>query len=142
IIVPAQPVTLPLVNLQDRAEQDREAQAHHLAREEARRPFDLERGPLFRTSLLRLGEEEHVLLLTVSHIVFDGWSMEIVRHELAVLYRAFSMGQPSPLPELPIQYADFARWQREWLQGARLETQRRYWKQRLGSSPPALNLPT
>ena len=110
--------------------------------EEARRPFDLAQGPLFRSKLLRLGEDDHVLLLTMHHIVSDGWSMGVLYRELSMLYRAFVDGQPSPLAELPIQYADFAVWQREWLQGEVLESQLSYWKKQLEGIPAVLNLPT
>ena len=122
-------------------ESEREAEVGRLAIEEAQRPFDLARGPLLRVTLLRLGEEEHVGLLTMHHIVSDGWSTGILIREMAVLYEAFSGGRSSPLPELPIQYADFAHWQRQWLQGEVLETQLTYWKEQLlGASP--LELPT
>jgi non-ribosomal peptide synthetase component F len=97
---------------------------------------------LFRVQLLRLEEAEHMLLVTMHHIVYDGWSYDIFLRELAALYDAFSSGKPSPLPELPIQYADFAHWQREWLQGEVLESQRDYWKQQLNGSLPILQLPT
>ena len=113
-----------------------------MASEEAKRPFDLAQGPLFRASLLRLAEDDHVLLLTMHHIVSDGWSMGIFTRELTALYEAFSEGKPSPLPELPIQYADFAVWQREWLQGEVLEKQLSYWRERLGGDLPVLELPT
>ncbi|HEX2568813.1 MAG TPA: non-ribosomal peptide synthase/polyketide synthase, partial [Polyangia bacterium] len=120
----------------------REARARELVREEALRPFDLSRGPLLRAALLRLGAEEHVLLVTLHHIVSDGWSTTVLVRELAALYRAFSQGKPSPLPELPIQYADFAAWQRQWLRGEVLERQLGYWKQQLGGELPVLELPT
>ena len=113
-----------------------------LAREEAQRPFDLVRGPLLRESLLRLSRDEHVLLLGVHHIVSDGWSMDILLRELAALYGAFAAGRPSPLPELPVQYADFAVWQREWLQGAVLERRLEYWRTQLEGAPAVLELPT
>jgi amino acid adenylation domain-containing protein len=110
--------------------------------EEAHYPFDLTTGPLLRAKLLQLGRAEHVLLLTMHHIVADGWSMGVFVRELAALYEAYIGGRPSPLPELPIQYADFAVWQREWLEGQRLEEQLDYWKQQLAGSPPVLELPT
>jgi amino acid adenylation domain-containing protein len=134
-------VRLPIVNLQELPECEREAEVRRLAIEEAQRPFNLAQGPLLRVTLLRLAEEEHVGLLTMHHIVSDGWSTGILIREMAVLYEAFSDGRSSPLPELPIQYADFAHWQRRWLQGEVLETQLTYWKrQLLGASP--LELPT
>ena len=109
--------------------------------QEASRPFDLSRGPLFRARLLRLGPEEHVVLVTMHHIVSDAWSMGILIREVSTLYEAFCRGEPSPLPEPPIQYADYAVWQREYLQGQVLEAQLTYWRQRLAGLP-ALELPT
>ena len=141
VIAPTLTVRLPVVNLRELPESDREAEVRRLAIEEARRPFNLAKGPLLRVTLLRLADEEHVGLLTMHHIVSDGWSTGILIREMAVLYEAFSGKRASPLPELPIQYADFAHWQREWLQGEVLETQLTYWKrQLLGASP--LELPT
>src|SRR5215218_9094181 len=142
VITPARALEVPLIDLSELPQAEREAEARRLAREEARRPFDLERGPLFRAKLLRLGEEEHVLLLTTHHIVSDGWSMGVVRRELKAHYEAFSEGKPSPLAELPIQYADYAIWQREWLSGDVLERQLAYWKDHLAGAPPLLELPT
>ncbi|HEV7518894.1 MAG TPA: amino acid adenylation domain-containing protein, partial [Thermoanaerobaculia bacterium] len=108
---------------------------------EARRPFDLARGPLLRAALLRTGADEHVLLLNLHHIAADAWSLGILLRELAALYAAFSRGAASPLPELPVQYADYAAWQREWMQGERLASQLTYWKSQLAGLP-ALELPT
>ncbi|QRK06023.1 amino acid adenylation domain-containing protein [Archangium violaceum] len=135
------PVPLGMVELSELPADEREAEVLRLAEREARTPFVLAEGPLLRTTLLRLGEADHVLLLTMHHIVTDGWSTGIFVRELAALYGAFSRGESSPLPELPLQYADYARWQREWLQGEVLEGQLGYWKQRLAGSPPVLNLP-
>ncbi len=131
-----------LVDLRDVPEDRREAQALRLAAEEARRPFDLARGPLLRVALLRLDESEYVVLLTMHHIISDGWSMGVLVAEIAALYDAFARGRPSPLSALAIQYADFAAWQREWLQGQVLEQQLAYWKGQLGGSSPVLALPT
>ena len=142
IISPPKPPTLRRIDLQDLPVNEREAEALRLATEEARQPFDLAQGPLFRAKLLRLAEEEHILLLTIHHIVSDGWSFNVLMRELEALYTAFSIGQPSPLPPLPIQYADFAHWQRQWLQGEVLETQLAYWKQQLAGALPVLELPT
>ncbi|WP_216840682.1 condensation domain-containing protein, partial [Dyella sp. S184] len=94
---------------------EREAQLRARLQEELARPFDLQIGPLLRFGLLRLAEDEHILFLTMHHIVSDGWSVGVVMRELAALYRAFMQGLPSPLTDLPIQYADFAQWQRQWL---------------------------
>ncbi len=109
---------------------------------ETGRPFDLAAGPLFRARLLVLGEEDHVLLLALHHIVVDGWSTGVLDREIAALYAAFSRGEPSPLPELAIQYADYAAWQRAWLAGDVLQAELAYWKAQLAGAPRALDLPT
>ena len=109
--------------------------------QEAARPFDLTQDLLLRASLLRLSETEYVLAIALHHIIFDGWSLGILIREFATLYEAFRAGKPSPLPELDIQYADFAAWQRKWLQGAALEEMLAYWKQQLGTNLPILQLP-
>jgi amino acid adenylation domain-containing protein len=119
----------------------RKAEVQRLTGEEARRSFDLARDLPIRASLLRQSATEHVLLLTMHHIVSDGWSTGILIHELAALYQAFSTGKQSPLPDLPIQYADFAVWQREWLRGEVLEAQLDYWQERLAGDFPVLELP-
>src|SRR5260221_12891401 len=106
------------------------------------RPFDLERGPLVRGALLRMTPEDHAILLTIHHLVTDGWSMGILVRELAALYEARTEGRPSPLPELRIQYADFAAWQISSLEGGVLEEQRAYWRKRLAGAPDLLALPT
>ncbi|HZI20311.1 MAG TPA: non-ribosomal peptide synthase/polyketide synthase [Pyrinomonadaceae bacterium] len=142
VVCPAAPFTLPIIDLTGLDEAAREAEARRLAGEEARRPFDLGRGPLLRAQLIRLGELDHLALLTMHHIVSDGWSMGVLTREVVALYGAFSRGLPSPLPELPIQYADFAAWQREWLQGERLESLLRYWRGQLEDAPPFIELPT
>src|SRR5690606_22415481 len=105
------------------------------------RPFDLVKGPLLRSTLLRMADAEYILLLTMHHIVSDGWSMGVLFRELIALYEAFAKGRPSPLSDLPIQYVDFAVWQREWLVGPTLEKQLEYWRARL-ESLPVLRLPT
>ena len=120
-----------VVDLRELSSHEQEAQVHTLAQAEVQRPFDLVQGPLIRATLVRLADEEHVLLLTMHHIVSDGWSHGVFWRELAVLYNAFTTGQPSPLPALSIQYADFAYWQQQWLQGEVLDTQLAYWKQHL-----------
>ncbi|HOR01623.1 MAG TPA: condensation domain-containing protein, partial [Anaerolineae bacterium] len=139
-ITPAPALALPLIDLQHLPGAEREAEAARLAAEEAARPFDLARGPLGRATLLRLAPEEHVVLLTLHHIVCDEWSSGVVVQEVAALYQAFTAGRPSPLAELPIQYADYACWQRSWLQGEVLEEQLTYWKQQLAGLVP-LELP-
>ncbi|MBZ5509519.1 MAG: amino acid adenylation domain-containing protein, partial [Acidobacteriia bacterium] len=124
------------------AAEQREAEVLRLAEEEAQQPFDLGHAPMFRASLLRCGEENHVLLLTLHHIASDGWSLGILVRELSTYYEAFANGRPCLMPSLPIQYADFSVWQRKWLSGAILENQVAYWKQQLQGAPPALELPT
>ncbi len=135
-------IPLTVIDLSDLAENAREAQAKQLANAEATRPFDLAHGPVMRTTLLRLGDAEHVLLLTTHHIISDAWSAGILLRELGDLYNAFASDKSSPLTPLPIQYADFAEWQREWLQGDVLAEQVSYWKQQLAAAPGALDLPT
>jgi len=120
----------------------REEEAGRMAQEEAVTGFDLSRGPLLRVKVLKLEEERHVALYTMHHIVSDAWSMGILVGEVGALYQAYSMGEESPLPELPIQYADFAVWQRSWLQGAVLENHLAYWRAQLGEDLPVLKLPT
>ncbi|MGB7921864.1 MAG: amino acid adenylation domain-containing protein, partial [Pyrinomonadaceae bacterium] len=142
VVWTAQHLKLPLVDLSHLAVDEREAEARRLTMEEAQRPFDLSCGPLLRVSLLRLDEEDHELLVMMHHIVSDGWSLGLFIRETAALYEAFSQGQPSPLPELAIQYADYAAWQKDWLRGERLEGQLAYWKEHLAGAPPAFALPT
>ena len=119
-----------------------EAAAQRLIAADVALPFDLSRAPLFRAQLFRLAGEEHLLFLNLHHIITDGWSLGILVRELSTLYAAFCAGQPSPLPDLPIQYADFAEWQRQWLQGEALEQKLRPWRQRLSGAPESLSLPT
>ncbi len=136
------PQPLPVVDLAALPAPAREPAVAALAAAEAARPFDLGAGPLLRATLLRLGRERHVLLLTLHHIVSDGWSMEVLLRELAALYPAFAAGLPSPLPELAVQYADFAVWQRRWLADEVLERQLGYWRRQLAGAPAGLDLPT
>ncbi len=142
VIAPAQPITLNVIDISHLPDQEREAEAQRLTNEEVQKPFDLSRGPLFRVQLVRLAEEEYLLMSTMHHIVSDGWSLGVLGEELSVLYEAYKTGKTSPLPELPIQYADFAVWQREWLQGEVLEKQLDYWREQLGGDLPELELPT
>lgn len=142
VISHATDVGLAVVDLQHLPEDERQERALWLAAEEARQPFNLEVGPLLRARLLRLGEDEHLLLLTMHHIVSDGWSAGVFVHEMATLYEAFNRGERSPLEDLPIQYADYAEWQREYLQGEVLQDLLSYWKGQLGGSLPVLQLPT
>src|SRR5579883_575155 len=142
LVLPAMPVPLAVVDLQHIPQERREGELLRLAKEEVRRPFDLARGPLLRLTLFQLEPAVSLLLLTVHHIVFDGWSASIFFRELAALYQAFADSWPAALPELPVQYADFAIWQREQLQGDVLADHLTYWKKQLEGAPAALELPT
>jgi len=142
VICPSLSVPLSLVDLRTIPVTTREARAVQLAFEEAQQSFDLARGPLLRTALLRLHEDEHVLLVTMHHMISDGWSSEVFFRELAVLYNALTSGNPAVLPPLSVQYADFTLWQRDWLQGEVLERLLAYWKQQLRGQLPILELPT
>ena len=135
-------IPLPVTDLSALPEAELEREVSRLAVQEARVPFDLETGPLLRSQLLRLGPQAHVLLLTVHHIASDGWSMGVLFRELGALYRAAVTGEPSPLLDLPLQYADYAVWQRGEPQSQKLEGQLAYWRQRLLGAPPRLELPT
>jgi amino acid adenylation domain-containing protein len=140
VIAPSLTLKLPVVDLQALPETERDAEVLRLAAQETQLPFDLAQGPMLRVTLLKLDLSEHVLLFTMHHIVFDAWSEGVFVRELAALYEAFDAGQPSPLPELSIQYADFAHWQRQWLQGEVLETLLSYWQQQLAGAPTTLDL--
>jgi len=142
VIAPAMTLTLPLLDLSSLPEEEREAEVRRLAEEESLRPFVLAEAPLLRAGVLRLGEGEHVVLVTMHHIVSDGWSLDIFTREIGILYEAFRAEQPSPLPELSLQYSDFAQWQRQWLRGEALESLLSYWKNKLEGMPVLLNLPT
>ncbi|WP_414590177.1 condensation domain-containing protein, partial [Scytonema sp. PCC 10023] len=142
VIAPQQQLELRMVDLSGLSAPQREMEVQSLSAREAQQPFDLAQGPLLRVTLLELGTAEYVMLLTMHHIISDGWSMGILVREIATLYTAFCEGKPSLLPELPIQYADFATWQRQWLQGEVLENQFAYWQQQLGGDFPVLQLPT
>ncbi|HZF08651.1 MAG TPA: amino acid adenylation domain-containing protein [Thermoanaerobaculia bacterium] len=142
IITPAVAVVLPRIDLTGLPEPRREQELHRQAREEAWRPFDLGEGPLLRVGLVLLDEDEHAAFLTLHHIIGDGWSSTVLVRELGILYNAFARGQASPLAELPLQYVDFAWWQRHWLAGDVLASEIAFWKRQLGGIPPALALPT
>nr|WP_267255905.1 condensation domain-containing protein [Nostoc sphaeroides] len=142
VIAKGENFTFSVIDLQVLSEEKKQQEVSKLAALEAQKPFDLLQGQLLRASLLQLAETEYVVLLTMHHIVSDGWSTGIFIQELTALYTAFSQGQPSPIPDLPIQYADFAIWQRQWLQGEVLQTQLNYWKQQLGGNLPILELPS
>lgn len=141
IICPKIDFTLPVLDLRELPPEQRELQAQKLALEDAEQPFDLEKGMLWRFQLLRLAQEEYLLIRTIHHIIFDGWSHSVFLRELGVIYTAYSTGEPSPLPELPIQYADFAQTQRQWLQGEIFSSHLDYWKQQLSGNISPLKLP-
>lgn len=142
VIAPTCTITLPVLDLQALTTEEKSTQVQRLAKEEADKLFDLANDSLLRITLLKLREEEHILLVTMHHIISDGWSIEIFFREMTTLYEAFFMGTPSPLAPLPIQYTDFAHWQRQWLQGEVLEKGLSYWKQQLAEIPPLLSLPS
>jgi amino acid adenylation domain-containing protein len=141
IIGAPQPVSIPLVDLRNLPAGERESDAARLAAESARLSFDLRRGPLLRAALLRLDTDDYLFLLTLHHIVSDGWSAAVLARELQTLYPAEAAGYRALLPPLPVQYGDFAEWQRQWLQGPVLETQLAYWRRQLADLP-VLGLPT
>ncbi|MET1077653.1 MAG: amino acid adenylation domain-containing protein [Pseudomonas sp.] len=142
VVHPSLQTALPLTDLSALPAAERERQAQAAAQADAARPFDLARGPLIRSVLLRLGESRHLWLLNLHHIVADGWSMAILLQELASLYGAFLEGRPSPLPALPIQYGDYACWQQQRLQGSALQAPLAYWREYLRDAPALLDLPT
>lgn len=142
VIAPALNLELPVVDLTKYPDSEKESKFQEMARAESGYVFDLSQGPLLRACLYRLGGEKHILLLNIHHIIIDGWSMGIFFKELTVLYQAFSKGKPSPFPEIPIQYADFSLWQRQWLQGDVLESQLAYWREKLGKEQTVLELAT
>ncbi|MFL6236363.1 MAG: amino acid adenylation domain-containing protein, partial [Thermoanaerobaculia bacterium] len=139
----AAPVPLPVIDLSGLPPEARDGEVRRLAHEEGRRPFDLFRGPVIRASLLAAGPGDHHLLLALHHIAADGWSWGVLARELEALYPVFLAGEPSPLPELPVQFADFAVWQRRWLEeSGQLEAQLAYWREQLRGAPPLLTLAT
>jgi amino acid adenylation domain-containing protein len=140
-ILDATPVFLSRTDLDALPREAREAEARCRIAGESRRPFDLSRGPLLRAVLFRLSDQEHILLLVLHHIASDGWSMGVLIQEMATLYDAFSAGRPSPLTEPPVQYADYAAWQRLWLVGDVLAAHLAYWREAIAGVPPLLDLP-
>ena len=142
IISPLNELNLPLFDLEALSESARVQETEQLVAKEAQRPFDLSQGPLLRVKILKHAENEHVVLFTTHHIISDGWSLGVLVKEVATLYEAYIKGEQSPLPELEIQYADYAAWQREWLQGEVLAEQLSYWRRQLGGELPVLELPT
>jgi hypothetical protein len=142
VISAATDFDLKVVDLGELPESKRNARSKEVIFEEIRRPFDLSAGSLLRATLVKLGQEEHILVIVMHHITTDGWSLGVFTKEFEELYRAFSEGRPRPLGDLPVQYADYAHWQREWLKGEVLEEQLRYWKKQLVGEIPLLQLPT
>ncbi|HEX7238878.1 MAG TPA: condensation domain-containing protein, partial [Longimicrobiaceae bacterium] len=142
VILPEAPVALPREELGALPEDEREDELRRRLYARSAEPFDLRAGPLFRARLLRLDPAEHVLLLGMHHAVADGWSIDVLHRELGALYGAFARGEPSPLPELPVRYADYAAWQREQLAGGALEEGLAWWRERLAGAPAVLELPT
>ncbi len=142
VIVSDVDFTLPVIDLRHFPDEQRESEALRLATEEARRPFDLEHGPILRLMLLHLRDDEYLLVWNMHCMICDGASSDVFYRDLTALYSAFVDGKPSPLPDLPVQYVDFAHWQRQWLQGEVLESQINYWKQKLDGVLPVINLPT
>ena len=136
-----QPVTLPVIDLSALERDECVRLSKQLAAEEAHRPFNLRRGPLLRTTLLTLAPDDHVALFTMHHIISDAWSVGVFVKEFTALYSAFKADEQSPLPELPIQYGDYAEWQRDSLQGEMLEKQLAYWEEHLASVPAVVELP-
>ncbi|HXQ69673.1 MAG TPA: MupA/Atu3671 family FMN-dependent luciferase-like monooxygenase, partial [Pyrinomonadaceae bacterium] len=141
VVSPPATARLPLIDVSHLGASEQQTKVRQFANEEALQPFDLAQGPLMRVKLLKLGPEDHVLSVTMHHIISDGWSKGIFIREIKTLYEAYSKGLDSPLPELPIQYADFAIWQREWLQGSVIESMLAYWKPQL-EGLGALDLPS
>ena len=141
-IAPYRVNDLPIVDLGSLPEAERESVAQRLAVAEGQRPFDLATDALFRTTVFRLGEHDHVLIVVMHHIISDGWSINVLTRDVPRTYRSLAHGVPSSLPELPIQYADFAHWQRQWLQGEVLQQELAYWRNQLDGTPPELTLPT
>lgn len=140
VIAPSLSFSLEIIDLSEDADREQKVQAH--VREQAAQPFKLDEGPAWRASLLRLGREEHVLLFTMHHIICDGWSSDVLVREVTMLYGAYTHGRVSPLPELPIQYADYVVWQRGWLSGEVVGAQLDYWKKQLHGKVEPLELPT
>jgi Condensation domain len=143
VITPSLTLPLPLVDLSALSEPQRQVETLQLANQEAKQPFDLGQAPLLRVRLLKLAEQDFLLLVTFHHIISDGWSINVFFQELAALYNAFAQGQPSPLPPPPpLQYIDFAIWQQEYIKRNELSEQLAYWKQQLAGAPTTLDLPT
>ncbi|MFL6200195.1 MAG: amino acid adenylation domain-containing protein [Thermoanaerobaculia bacterium] len=142
VIMPAGPVALPVIDLRGVPAEERQAVSERLVAEAMQKPFDVTKPPLIRWTLLRLEDEVHELIQIEYHFVHDGWSFAVMLREIKAIYTAFVAGEPSPLPELPVQYADFAAWQRGWMEGEAMDHMLDYWRKKLAGSPTALELPT
>ena len=141
VVTDAPTPSLTVVDLRDFPTAACDAEARRIAVEEARKPFDLENGPIWRARLVRLAEQDSLLLLTIHHIAFDGWSQDILVRELSQSYQAQKIGQQTNLPELPIQYADYAAWQRQWCESPEMDVHLHYWREKLDGAPTVLELP-
>src|ERR1700736_2500445 len=142
IVLSDLPVQIPVVDLTDFPEDGREPEALRIACEEGKKSFDLTQGPLLRTVLVRLGPDQYLLVLAMHHIITDGWSIAVLFRELTRCYEAIANGQDANLPELPLQYSEYAQWQREYMTGEALARQVGYWKSKLAGAQTILDLPT
>jgi hypothetical protein len=142
VVAPELAFALPVVQLQEATEGERERQLAQFATDYAQEPFDLEKGPLLRATLVALDRADHVLFVSMHHIIADGWSLGVLVRDMMAIYGAFAIGQASPLEELPVQYVDYTEWHNEWMQGEVLEEQLIYWKQQFLGTLPVLQLPT
>lgn len=142
VIAPPEKVSLPVIDLSGLPQTEHASEIERARRTEVQTGFDLSKGPLWRAKLLRFAPEQHVVLFTLHHSISDGWSLNVLVREMIELYTAFSQNRPSPLEPLPVQYADFAIWQREWLQGDTLKRELDYWSKQLRGAPTRLELPT
>ena len=142
VIAAPEPLRMTVIALQELTPEEREVRTRSIIAEETTTPFDLAVNPLLRVTLLKLAADEHVLLVTMHHIISDGWSMGVLIREVSTHYTAFLKQEPATLAELPVQYADFAVWQRNWLSGAVLDEQLAYWRKQLEGAPAHLGLPT
>ena len=142
VIDPPAPFPFAIHDLRHLPAYEREERLREMCVDDARRPFDLRAGPLVRASLVRVDDEDHALLFAMHHVISDGWSMGVLTREVSALYEAFARGEDSPLAELPVQYADYSAWQRDWLSGDVLRAKLDWWRGQLGGAPPLLELPT
>ncbi|HEX8186014.1 MAG TPA: condensation domain-containing protein, partial [Blastocatellia bacterium] len=142
VIAGPEPVNISAIDLSTMPEAEREGYARRIASEQARHAFDLAEAPLLRASLIKLAEQDHIFSLTMHHIISDGWSMGILLREMVSFYNAYSSRQSPPVANLPIQYVDYAQWQRQWMRGEALAAELDYWKKKLEGAATTLELPT